>query len=151
MEIREDDLSGVRIAAFLAEHLEEMRRITPPGSVYALDLDRLRAPEVTFWSVWDGDRLVGCGALKEIGPHRGEIKSMRTAVSERRKGVGTHLLERILTEATLRGYEAVSLETGATLAFAAPRALYERYGFEYCGPFADYTDDPHSVFMSKRL
>jgi len=151
MDIREDDLSAPEIAAFLAEHLEEMHSVTPPESVHALDLDRLRAPEVTFWSVWDAKGLVGCGALKETGPRRGEIKSMRTAVSKRGQGIGSRVLKHILDEAVRRGYESLSLETGAMAEFAPARALYERYGFEVCGPFDDYAEDPNSVFMTKRL
>lgn len=151
LEIRKDDLKGAEIAAFLTEHLDEMYRITPPESVHALDLDGLRHATVTFWSVWEDGRLVGCGALKEIGPRRGEIKSMRTAVSERGRGIGARVLKHLLDEAVRRGYEAVSLETGTMVEFAPARALYERHGFVECGPFNGYTDDPNSVFMTKRL
>ena len=151
MDIREDDLSAPEIAAFLEEHLEEMHSVTPPESVHALDLEGLRAPEVTFWSVWDAEDLVGCGALKEIGPRRGEIKSMRTAVSRRGQGIGARVLEHIMDEAVRRGYESLSLETGAMPEFAAARALYGRNGFQVCGPFGDYSEDPNSVFMTKRL
>jgi len=151
LELREDDLTGAEIAAFLAAHLDEMYRITPAESVHALDLEGLRAPEVTFWSVWEGDRLVGCGALKEIDSGRGEIKSMRTEPSLRGKGIGSLTLRHITREAIRRGYASLSLETGAMAEFAGARALYERHGFEYCGPFDGYTDDPNSVFMTKRL
>ena len=151
MEIREDDLTGAEIAAFLAEHLDEMYRITPRESVHALDLDGLRSPDVTFWSVWEGDRLVGSGALKEIGPRRGEIKSMRTGVPQRGRGIGARILRHIMEEAVRRGCESLSLETGAMAEFAPARALYERHGFELCGPFDGYSDDPNSVFMTKRL
>jgi putative acetyltransferase len=151
LDIREDDLTGPEIAAFLAEHLEEMRRITPPESVHALDLDGLRRPEVTFWTARDGDRLVGCGALKELDPERGEIKSMRTAEAWRGKGVASRILEWVVGEARRRGYESLSLETGSMDAFAPARAFYERHGFEYCPPFDGYTDDPNSVFMRRRL
>ena len=151
MEIREDDLSGTEIATFLAEHLEEMHRVTPPESVHALDLEGLRSRDVTFWSVWEADRLLGCGALQEIGPRLGEIKSMRTAPSHRGDGIATRMLKHILEESVRRGYESLSLETGAMDEFAPARALYERHGFELCGPFDGYTDDPNSVFMTRRL
>jgi putative acetyltransferase len=151
MEIREDDLSSTEIATFLAEHLEEMHRVTPPESVHALDLEGLRSPQVTFWSVRKSDRLLGCGALQEIGPGLGEIKSMRTDPSHRGAGIGTRMLKHIMDEATRRGYESLSLETGAMDDFAPARALYERHGFERCGPFNGYTDDPNSVFMTRRL
>ncbi len=128
-----------------------MRRITPAGSVYALDLERLRSPDITFWSAWEADEIIGCAALKELDATSGEIKSMRTADAWRRRGVATALLLHVLSEAGRRGYALVYLETGATEAFASARAFYARHGFEACGRFGDYTDDPHSFFMSKRL
>ena len=98
MQIREDDLTGERIAAFLQEHLENMFEITPPESIHALDLDGLRSPEITFWSAWEGDELLGCGALKELDVKSGEVKSMRTVKAHRGKGVGSRLLEHIIAE-----------------------------------------------------
>ncbi len=151
LTIRQDDLTGARIAALLREHLEDMRRITPPESVYALDLDELRAPEITFWSAWDDGELVGCGALKELDARHGEIKSMRTARARRRRGVAARILEHIIEEGRRRGYESLSLETGSTEAFGPARALYAQYGFERCGPFGEYGEDPHSLFMTKAL
>lgn len=151
MEIREDDLTGPQIIALLREHLENMREITPPGSVHALDLERLRASNITFWTAWDGDDLLGCGALKELDATSGEIKSMRTPAVHRRKGIASGILEHIIDAARQRGYTHLYLETGAFPAFAPARTLYARYGFEYRGPFGDYTDDPNSSFMAKRL
>jgi putative acetyltransferase len=151
MEIREDDLSSDRIAALLREHLDNMLEITPPGSVHALSLDALKSPDITFWAAWEGDDLLGCGALRALDATSGEIKSMRTAAAHRRRGVGAKILEHILAEAARRGYHDLKLETGALPPFAPARALYARYGFEYCGPFADYRDDPNSVFMNKTL
>ncbi|MBD1917016.1 MULTISPECIES: GNAT family N-acetyltransferase [Cyanophyceae] len=151
MDIREDDLTGQQIIALLREHLENMHEITPPGSVHALDLERLRAPNITFWTAWDGDDLLGCGALKELGPTSGEVKSMRTPAIHRRKGVASSILEHIIEVARQRGYTHLYLETGAFHAFAPARRLYERYGFEYRGPFGGYTDDPNSSFMAKSL
>lgn len=151
MYIREDDLTGLQIIALLREHLENMHEITPPGSVHALDLERLRAPNINFWTAWDGDDLLGCGALKELDPTSGEIKSMRTPAAHRRKGVASSILEHIIAVAGQRGYTHLDLETGAFPAFAPARSLYERYGFEYRGPFGDYTNDPNSSFMEKSL
>ncbi|MBW4660528.1 MAG: GNAT family N-acetyltransferase [Drouetiella hepatica Uher 2000/2452] len=157
MQIREDDLTGKTIADFLQEHLEDMQEITPPESVHALDLEALRSPHITFWSVWEGDELLGCGALKELGEIKsgeiksGEIKSMRTAKAHRRKGIASKVLEHIIQEAKRRSYDRLYLETGALPEFAPARALYLRYGFEYCSPFAEYSDDPNSVFMTKKL
>lgn len=149
--IRVDDLRGPEIAALLQEHLNDMYATSPAESVHALDLDRLRHPSITFWTVWDGATLAGCGALKEIDAKLAEIKSMRTAHSHRRRGVARHLLHHMLNVARERGYERLSLETGSPEYFAPARTLYESMGFTYCGPFADYVDDPYSQFMTIRL
>jgi putative acetyltransferase len=151
MEIREDDLSGIATVRLLEGHLENMKQITPPESVHALGVERLRSPEITLWSAWDGDVLLGCGALKVLGPESGEIKAMRTDEAHRRKGVGSRILEHIIGEARRRGYRHLYLETSAMPEFAAGRALYTRYGFEFRGPFGDYGEDPNSVFMVKEL
>ena len=151
MEIRIDDLTGSRIAEFLREHLENMAENSPLESMHALSLEELRKPEITFWSVWSDTELLGCGALKELDPQHGEIKSMRTASIHRRRGVAAKLLERILEEAKRRNYKRVSLETGSMDAFAPAHNLYSRFGFKECGPFADYTEDPNSLFMTKEL
>jgi len=146
--IRPDDLRGPEIIAILQSHLDHVALHSPPESIHALDLDGLRAPDVTFWSVWQDAELVGCGALKELDPTHGEIKSMRTAAAHLRKGVGAAILAHMLDVARRRGYRRVSLETGGVEAFAPARALYARFGFEPCGPFADYVEDPFSVYMT---
>ncbi len=151
MRIVVDDLSGPRIAAFLDEHVQQMRSITPPESKHALDLDSLRRPEITFWSVLDGDALVGCGALKRLDESHAELKSMRTAPARQRSGVASLLLEHIIAEARRMGFTRLSLETGSAGFFHPARSLYEKFGFEYCEPFADYRPDPNSVFMTKIL
>jgi putative acetyltransferase len=151
MHIEIDDLSRPQVHALLREHLDDMHAVSPPESVHALDLDALKRPEVTFWSVWDGDALMGCGALKELDPHHGEIKSMRTAAAHRRKGVARAVLECIVAEARRRQYRRLSLETGSMAAFRPAQRLYESFGFACCAPFGDYRDDPNSVFMTKRL
>ncbi|MBW4562180.1 MAG: GNAT family N-acetyltransferase [Mojavia pulchra JT2-VF2] len=151
LQIREDDLTGKKIADLLREHLENMHEITPPQSVHALDLEALRSPDITFWTAWEGDELLGCGALKELDSRSGEVKSMRTAKAHRRKGIASKMLEHIIKEAERRAYDCLNLETGAIPEFAPARALYTRYGFEYRGPFADYINDPNSVFMTKKL
>jgi len=151
MEIREDDLTGEATIRFLGAHLANMVEITPPGSVHALAVDGLRSPDITLWSAWDGDRLLGCGALRAIDADSGEIKAMRTDESQRRRRIGSKILEHIIAEARSRGYRKLLLETGAKEAFAPARALYARYGFERRGPFGDYGEDPNSVFMEKQL
>lgn len=151
MQIRVDDLSGAEIRALLAEHLRQMHRISPPGSVHALDLDGLLRPEITFWTAWSGRELLGCGALKELNPLHGEIKSMRTVSAHRRKGVARAMLRHIIAEARSRAYTRLSLETGSMQAFEPARRLYESFGFTYCPPFADYADDPNSAFLTRSL
>lgn len=151
MDIRIDDLSGPEIARLLQEHLDEMFLHSPPESVHALDLETLRRPEITFWTVWKDGALLGCGALKALDAAHGEIKSMRTAAGHQRKGVAATLMRHILRVARERGYRRLSLETGSPDAFLPARTMYERFGFEECGPFADYVEDPYSVFMTIAL
>lgn len=151
MLIRVDDLRGPEVALLLTEHLDDMYAVSPPESVHALDLDKLRRPEITFWSVWDGDQLAGCAALKHLEDGHAEIKSMRTANLYRGKGVAIKIMEHILAVAAEREYERLSLETGTQDFFIPARKLYERFGFEYCGPFGDYAEDPYSAFMTKAL
>src|SRR5690349_6610521 len=149
--IRTDDLSGHAIAALLQAHLDHAARHSPPESIHALDLDKLRVPEITFWSVWSDGALAGCGALKELAPDHGEIKSMHTAQTHRGQGVAGRLLAHILEEARARSYRRVSLETGTMEGFAPARALYGRFGFTVCPPFAQYREDPNSVCMTLEL
>jgi len=151
MDIRVDDLRGPAIAQLLQEHLRSMALHSPPESVHALDLATLRQPDITFWSAWQDGELVGCGALKELDPFHGEIKSMRTASLHLRKGVAARLLAHILEEAQRRSYRRLSLETGSMEAFAPARSLYARVGFRQCGPFGTYVEDPYSVFMTREL
>lgn len=149
--IREDDLTGSDVIALLEQHLTGMATHTPAESVHAMPVARLGGPDVTFWSVWSGDRLAGCGALKEIDPAHAEIKSMRVADDFRRRGVGEVVLLHLLDSARARGYRRVSLETGSNDPSAAARRLYARHGFVECEPFADYVEDPWSVFMTLDL
>lgn len=151
MDIRVDDLSSPEVCRLVEEHLESMALHSPPESVHALAAAALRKPEITFWSVWQDSELMGCGALKELDAHHGEIKSMRTTSLHLRKGVATRLLHHILEEAERRSYRRLSLETGSMDAFAPARRLYTRFGFQPCGPFAGYVEDPYSVFMTKEL
>ncbi|MFC5402625.1 GNAT family N-acetyltransferase [Cohnella soli] len=151
MNIIVDDLSGAEIRALLEEHVRGMYEESPPESVHTLDLEQLRKPEITFWSVWDGNELAGCGAIKDLGDGHAELKSMRTASAHLRKGVAKLLLEHIIVEARRRGFRQLSLETGTPPGFVPARKLYESFGFRVCGPFADYKEDPYSLFMTMEL
>lgn len=148
MQIKEDDLTGPEIRALLETHFAGMLANSPEGSCHFLDFDGLNAPDVTFWSIWDGEALAGCGALKELDAEHGEIKSMRTHAEHLRKGVGAKMLTHIISEARQRGYRRLSLETGSTEAFIPALAMYGAHGFQYCPPFGDYVEDPFSRFMT---
>lgn len=148
---RRDDLNGPEIARFLEEHIQDMRAVSPPESKHALDLQGLKKPEISFWSVWRSDRLVACGALKELDSLHGELKSMRVARDARGCGVGAKVLSHLLNVAREKGYRRVSLETGSMPFFAPARNLYLRHGFSVCGPFAHYRPDVNSVFMTREL
>jgi len=128
-----------------------MYALSPPESVHALDLEQLRQPDITFWSAWEGSVLLGVGALKELDPTHGEVKSMRTAKPHLRKGVGRAVLTHIVGVGRARRYVRLSLETGSMAAFKPAQKLYESFGFAYCGPFGEYVEDPYSVFMTMRL
>lgn len=151
LRIRVDDLTGPEIRALLEEHLASMRAISPPESVHALDLAALRRPDITFWTAWSAGELLGCGALRELTPKQGEVKSMRTAQVHRQKGVARTMLAHLVVEARRRGYERLSLETGSQSAFEPAHRLYESAGFVRCPPFGDYREDPNSVFMTLGL
>jgi putative acetyltransferase len=148
IRVRRDDLTHPAVLDLLREHLRDVAGLSPPESVHAMGIERLRQPDVTFWTAWNGPDLLGCGALRELDRSHGEVKSMRTSKALRRRGAAKALLMHILAEARARGYRKLSLETGSAAAFAPAHALYRSFGFVACGPFGEYTDDPHSVFMS---
>lgn len=146
-----DDLSGEPTRALIARHLRGMRASSPPESVHALDIDELRSPDVTFWSAWLGEEIAGCGALKRLDRTRGELKSMRVADAFLGRGVGRALLQHLIEQARTMGIETLWLETGASSAFIPALKLYEAAGFVRCEPFDGYTEDPFSVFMTRRV
>jgi len=151
MKIIVDDLSGPEIAEFLDQHIQDMKSISSPESKHALDLEGLKSADITFWSVYDEDQLVGCGALKELNSTQGEIKSMRTMTSKRGCGIASKLLNHIIETAKSRGYRQLNLESGSQEFFIPAHRLYLKHGFEFCSPFACYKEDPNSVFMTLRL
>jgi putative acetyltransferase len=151
IDIRTDDLSSEATRALIALHLEGMHATSPPESVHALDSEKLRDPAVSFWSAWVDDELAGIGALKDLGDRRGELKSMRVHERFLGAGIGRALLRHIMDAARRRGMTSLWLETGSPEDFVPAQRLYESEGFTRCGPFADYTDDPFSVFMTRQL
>jgi putative acetyltransferase len=148
MIIAVDDPARPDVMALLEEHLRNMRELSPPESVHALDVTKLKTPDITFWTAREGPLLLGCGALKALDAKHGEVKSMRTPAVLRRRGAGRALVDHIISEARVRGYERLSLETGSHKAFETAHRLYQSVGFTFCGPFADYVLDPNSVFMT---
>jgi len=151
MRIVQGGLDDATVLALLREHLEDAARQSPPGSVHALDPDALRKPGISFLSAWEDHELLGFGALQELDARHGEIKSMRTAAAHLGKGVASAILEQLVAIARTRGYRRLSIETGSGEAFAPAHSLYKKFGFRYCAPFADYTDDPFSRFMTLEL
>lgn len=151
MRIEVDDLSRSAVQVLLRQHLKEMQETSPPESMHALDLEQLRRPEITFYSAWADDALLGFGAIKQLDCDHAEIKSMRTAPTSLRTGVGKALLTHIIEVARERGYLRLSLETGSGGPFVPAQKLYANFGFVLCGPFDQYCEDPNSVFMTKVL
>jgi putative acetyltransferase len=149
--IREDDLTGPEVAALLRLHLDDMHQWSPPESVHAMPIERLRASDVTFYTAWDGEALAACGALKQLDPHHGEIKSMRADPAWRGRGAGKEILLHIIAVARTRGYTRLSLETGRPEPFDPARRLYQSHGFAECPPFGDYVDDGFSLCMTRTL
>ena len=150
-DIRIDDLTGEASRALVAHHLKGMYETSPPEGVFALDVDKLRQPGVTFWTIWADGEIAGMGALKQLDAENGEIKSMRVAEGFLGKGVGRAMLNHILAEARGRGLRRLWLETGSHPAFDPALKLYQTAGFAYCGPFADYVENPFSRFMTLAL
>ena len=151
LRLLQGDLSDPRVVDLLRLHLTSARAATAPGSAHALDLSALQSPDVTLWTIWDDETLLGAGALKRLSADHGEIKSMYTAQTSRRRGAGSAMLRHIIATARASGMSRLSLETGSWDYFVPARALYRRHGFVECPPFGDYVLDPNSVFMSLDL
>lgn len=149
--IAPDDLTAPDVLALLDFHLAQMVQHSPVCSVHAFPVERLRASDVTFWSIRLAGRLVGVGALKQIDPGHGEIKSMRTDPAFVRRGLGEAMLLHLMAEARARRYARLSLETGRPKPFHPAHALYRKHGFAECPPFGDYSEDPFSMCMTRRL
>ncbi|MGN6817648.1 MAG: GNAT family N-acetyltransferase [Sphingomonas sp.] len=151
MRIERDDVSRPAVVALIDYHLRSMHEISPPDSVFALDLSGLKHRDVTFWTIWEGDDLLGMGGLKQLDAAHGEIKSMRTAPTALRRGVAGAMLDHIIGEARARSYRRLSLETDSNAPFAPAWAMYERAGFVPCGPFGSYSDTSFSRYFTRTL
>ncbi len=151
MRIIEGDFSNPHVVELLHIHLTTARSQTARGSAHALDVDGLQSPDISFWTIWNDEALLGCGALKRLSSDHGEVKSMHTAQAMRGKGVGTAMLRHIIDTARTRGMSRLSLETGSWEYFRPAREFYKKHGFLECPPFANYAPDPNSVFMALDL
>jgi putative acetyltransferase len=151
MRITKADFCDTRVVDLLRLHHASARAQTAPGSAHALDIAGLQAPGISLWTIWDGDTLLGVGALKRLSPGHGEVKSMHTAKAARRRGAARAMLQHIISNAKETGMSRLSLETGAWDYFLPAQALYRTMGFVECGAFGDYVTDPNSVFMTLQL
>jgi putative acetyltransferase len=151
IRVIQGDLSDPRVINLLHTHVTSARAETAAGSAHALDLTKLQSPDISLWTIWDDEMLMGIGALKRLSADHGEVKSMHTAQSMRRRGAGRAMLLHIIAAARARGMARLSLETGSWEYFRPARELYRIHGFVECPPFADYVLDPNSVFMSLDL
>jgi len=149
--VHEGELDREDVRALLAQHFAEMRAGSPPSACHVLPADQLKAPEIRFFTLREGDDLLGCGALKRLEPGHGELKSMRASNEALGRGVGKVLLHHLIGAARTEGMTQLSLETGSTDQFAAALRLYEREGFEPCGPFGGYIDTPFTRFFTKSI
>ncbi|HCM1473020.1 GNAT family N-acetyltransferase [Vibrio parahaemolyticus] len=151
MRIEIDDLERPQVLALLEEHLQDMYATSPPESVHALDVSKLKLPSITFWTGWDGEQLLGCVAMSQLEDGHAELKSMRTTPSARKQGVASRLLNHVIEQAKHQGIQRLSFETGSMAFFEPAHRLYEKHGFVYCEPFGDYQPDPNSRFMTLAL
>ncbi|EHH1076986.1 GNAT family N-acetyltransferase [Vibrio parahaemolyticus] len=151
MRIEIDNLERQQVFALLEEHLQDMYATSPPESVHALDVSKLKLPSITFWTGWDGEQLLGCVAMSQLEDGHAELKSMRTTPSARKQGVASRLLNHVIEQAKHQGIQRLSLETGSMAFFEPAHRLYEKHGFVYCEPFGDYQPDPNSRFMTLAL
>lgn len=151
MRIEIDNLERPQVLALLEEHLQDMYATSPPESVHALDVSKLKLPSITFWTGWDGEQLLGCVAMSQLEDGHAELKSMRTTPSARKQGVASRLLNHVIEQAKHQGIQRLSLETGSMAFFEPAHRLYEKHGFTYCEPFGDYQPDPNSRFMTLAL
>ncbi|HIF5629966.1 TPA: GNAT family N-acetyltransferase [Vibrio parahaemolyticus] len=151
MRIEIDNLERPQVIALLEEHLQDMYATSPPESVHALDVSKLKLPSITFWTGWDGEQLLGYVAMSQLEDGHAELKSMRTTPSARKQGVASRLLNHVIEQAKHQGIQRLSLETGSMAFFEPAHRLYEKHGFVYCEPFGDYQPDPNSRFMTLAL
>lgn len=151
VHISRGDLDDSRIVALLRYHFDKCHEVTPPGSAHVFDVSKLKSADVDFFAAWDGETLLGVGAVKYLSGEHGEVKSMHTSEAARRRGVGSAILSHLMAAAKAKGVSRLSLETGSFGYFAPAVALYRRHGFEECQPFGSYRPDPNSLFLTRLI
>ena len=147
MKSLENNFDHPEVNSLLTKHFIELRSVSPEGSTHVLDIPGLKISSIKFWSLWDNDQLIGCGALKFLSDTHGEFKSIRVADKHRKKGMGEKIISHLITEAKKIGIKKLSIETGAGVFFLPARKLFKKFGFKNCKPFAHYQEDPNSCYF----
>ena len=151
MKSIENNFDNLEVNELLINHFNELRSVSPEGSTHVLDIEGLKTPSIKFWSIWDEENLIGCGALKFLSKNHGEIKSIRISDKFRSKGFGKIIIKHLITEAKKLRIDKLSIETGAGEFFAPARKLFTNFGFKPCRPFAHYKEDPNSCYFEKDI
>ena len=147
----ENNFENPQVNKLLVKHFIELRSVSPEGSTHVLDINGLKNPSIKFWSLWDNNKLIGCGALKFLSSTHGEFKSIRVDDEFRNNGFGKIIIEHLINESKILGIKKISVETGAGIFFKSARILFERCGFKKCQPFAHYRNDPNSCYYDKDI
>ncbi len=151
MKSIENNFDHPEVNSLLTKHFIELRSVSPEGSAHVLDIPGLKIPSIKFWSLWDNDQLIGCGALKFLSEEHGEFKSIRVDDKHRKKGMGEKIISHLIYQAKKIGIKKLSIETGAGDFFLPARKLFSKFGFKKCPPFAHYKDDPNSCYYTLNL
>ena len=151
MKSIENNFDEPQVNELLTKHFVELRSVSPPGSTHVLDIPGLKDPTIKFWSLWDSDNLVGCGALKLLEKDHGEFKSIRVADKYRKNGMGEKIISHLIDQAKQIGIKKLSIETGSGDFFGPARKLFKKFGFKECEPFAHYKEDPNSCYYSLNI
>ena len=151
MKSLENNFDHPEVNSLLTKHFIELRSVSPEGSTHVLDIPGLKISSIKFWSLWDNDQLLGCGALKFLSETHGEFKSIRVADKHRKKGMGEKIISHLIAEAKKIGIRKLSIETGAGEFFLPARKLFMKFGFKSCKPFAHYKEDPNSCYFDLEI
>ena len=151
MKSIEDNFDDPQVNELLTKHFIELRSVSPAGSTHVLDIQGLKDQSIKFWSLWENDELIGCGALKFLDENHGEFKSIRVADKFRKKGTGEKIFDYLIKKVKEIGIKKISIETGSGKYFEPARKLFKKFNFQLCKPFAHYKDDPNSCFYTKDI